>query len=383
MENGMKGFLRTRKWLGFLGVVMLIVNVAVVAYGETLNAGDYAVVSGIQLQQLTSSALLNDGTFLLTGMADDAGVCFLLDQRGSLLHQYRIDAPKSTHSATVRGAARIGEDIIAAAYDYVSNSSFIAVISSVGKITITENFEGEIEAVKPLESGLLVCGSYYNEKKKQVPWAAKVGGKGKYEWVFEGEINQVDAPGTLKHFEFCTEYADEYVLLQHEALGYPNGNVYTMIRLRKDGSFVFSETIHLPKMEFGCHFSNVMVNGETLVLYGSVCASDYQYIATVAAINEQAEVLWLKENAESIGVGAAESFNGCYYLSLTVPERLGNTIMIIDEFGNTIETFINPFDLSLADSNIRNIIADENDYLWIIGTIENGEYCYIAKLAKQ
>lgn len=136
-------------------------------------------------------------------------------------------------------------------------------------------------------------------------------------------------------------------------------------------------------MEFGCHFSNVIVNEETLVLYGSVCTSSYQYVATVAAINKQAEVLWLKENAESIGIGAAESFNGCYYLSLTVPERLGNTIMIVDEFGNTIETFINPFDLSLADGNIRNIITDENNCLWIVGTIENGEYCYIAKLSGQ
>ena len=57
--------------------------------------------------------------------------------------------------------------------------------------------------------------------------------------------------------------------------------------------------------------------------------------------------------------------------------------MIVDELGNTIETFINPFDLLLADSNIKKIISDENDCLWIIGTIENGEYCYIAKLAGQ
>lgn len=382
METG-RNFCGQKKLLVFLVAVMLIVKVTVPAYGETLDDDNYTVVRDIQLQQLTSSILLNDGTFLLTGMADDAGVCFLLDQHGNLIHQYRIDAPKSTHSVTVRGAALIGEDIIAATYDYITNTSFIAVISSTGKITITENFSGEIEAVTPLESGLLVCGSYYNEKNKQVPWAAKVGKKGEYEWVFEGEVNQVDAPGTLKHFEFCTEYADEYVLLQHEALGYPNGNVYTMIRLRKDGLPVFRETIHLSKMEFGCLFSNVMVNGETLVLYGGVCASDYQYIATVAAINKSAEVLWLKENAESVGVGAAGNFNGRYYFSLTMPDRLGNTIMIVDELGNTIETFINPFDLLLADSNIKNIISDENDCLWIIGTIENGEYCYIAKLAGQ
>ena len=176
METG-RNFCGQKKLLVFLVAVMLIVKVTVPAYGETLDDDNYTVVRDIQLQQLTSSILLNDGTFLLTGMADDAGVCFLLDQHGNLIHQYRIDAPKSTHSVTVRGAALIGEDIIAATYDYITNTSFIAVISSTGKITITENFSGEIEAVTPLESGLLVCGSYYNEKNKQVPWAAKVGKK--------------------------------------------------------------------------------------------------------------------------------------------------------------------------------------------------------------
>lgn len=57
--------------------------------------------------------------------------------------------------------------------------------------------------------------------------------------------------------------------------------------------------------------------------------------------------------------------------------------MIVDGFGNTVELFINPIDQLLTDSNIRNIIADENDSLWIVGTIENGAYCYIAKLAVQ
>ena len=372
-----------KKLLGFLVVAMLVIIVAVPACGEMLNIGDYTVVSEIKLQQLTSSILLNDGTFLLTGMSDNAGVCFLLDQRGSLIHQYRIDALKSTHSTTVRGAALIGENIIATVYDYVSNTSFIAVISLAGNITITEDFGGEIEAVTPLESGMLVCGSYYNKQKKQVPWAAKVGKKGEYEWVFEGEANQVDAPGFLKHFEFCTEYASEYVLLQHEALGYPDGNVYTMIRLTKDGTPIFRENINLPKMEFGCNFSNIIVNKETLILYGGICTSNYQYVATAVAINRQAEVLWLKENVESVGIGAAESYNGCYYFSLTIPECLGNTIMVVDEIGNVIETFVNPFDLSLADSNIRNIITDEDNSLWIVGTIENGEHCYIAKFAGQ
>lgn len=258
MENG-RNSCAQKNLLVSLVTVMLIVKVAMPAYGETLNAGDYAVVSDIRLQQLTSSLLLNDGTFLLTGMADNAGVCFLLDQCGNLIRQYRIDAPKSTHSVTVRGAALIGDDIVVATYDYTTNTSFIAVIPSAGKITVTEKFSGEIESVKTLESGLLVSGSYYNEKKKQVPWAAKVGGKGEFEWIFEGEVNQVNTPGTLKHFEFCTEYANEYVLLQHEALGYPNGNVYTIIRLGKDGSPVFCETIPLSKMEFGCHFSRAIL----------------------------------------------------------------------------------------------------------------------------
>ena len=57
--------------------------------------------------------------------------------------------------------------------------------------------------------------------------------------------------------------------------------------------------------------------------------------------------------------------------------------MVVDEIGNMIETFVNPFDLSLADSNIRNIITDEDNSLWIVGTIENGEHCYIAKFAGQ
>lgn len=365
------------------GMLMFIMNAAGPAYAEAINVDHYAVVTGIQLQQLTSSNLLDDGTFLLTGMADNAGICFLVDQQGTLIHQYRIDAPEATHSVTVRGAALIGQNILAAAYDYTSNTSFFAVISSAGKVTITESFSGEIEAVKPDQSGLLVCGSYYNEKNQQVPWAAKIGEEGEFEWFFEEAANQVDAPGALKHFQFCAEDADEYVLLQHEVLGYPNGNVYTMIRLSKEGSPVFSEMIPLPKMEFGCLFSNVMVNDKMLVLYGGVCDPDYQYVATAAAINQSAEVLWLKKNSNSSGIGAAESFRNRCFFSLTVPERLGNTIMIVDGFGNTVELFINPIDQLLTDSNIRNIIADENDSLWIVGTIENGAYCYIAKSAVQ
>lgn len=65
-----------KKLLGFLVVAMLVIIVAVPACGEMLNIGDYTVVSEIKLQQLTSSILLNDGTFLLTGMSDNAGVCF-------------------------------------------------------------------------------------------------------------------------------------------------------------------------------------------------------------------------------------------------------------------------------------------------------------------
>lgn len=63
-----------------------------------------------------------------------------------------------------------------------------------------------------------------------------------------------------------------------------------------------------------------------------------------------------------------------------MPERLENTILIVDEFGHTVETFFNPIDQLLSGNNIRSIIADENDCLWIVGTIENGECCYIAKL---
>ena len=369
-------------FLSLLIVAMLIARVTVPAYGEASDAGEYTVVSGIRLQQLTSSILLSDGTFLLTGMADDAGICMLLDQHGNLIHQYQIDTPNSNHRTTVRGATRIGENIIAATYDYITNTSFIAVLSSTGEMTTTEKFPGEIESVATLEDGLLVSGSYYTRKEKEVPWAAKVGADGKFVWEFEEEPNIVEVPGVRKHFEFCAEYMDEYILVRHEALG-PDGHMYSMIRLGKDGTVILADTIDLPRMEFGCLFTNVMVNEETLVLYGGVCDPDYQYVATFAAINKSAEVLWLKEYAESVGVGAAESLNGLYYLSLTVPEFLGNTIMVVDAFGNTIETFINPFDMLLTYSNIRNIIADENDCLWIVGTIENGEYCYIAKLNGQ
>lgn len=178
-------------------ILVLILNVSVPAYAEAMYVDHYAVLTDIQLQQLTSSNLLDDGTFLFTGMADNAGICFLVDQQGTLIHQYRIDVSKAAHSVTVRGVAFIGQNILAAAYDYSNNISFVAVISSPGKITITENFSGEIEAVKPAQNGLLVCGSYFNGVKQQVPWAAKIGGDGKMEWVFEKTANQVDAPGSL------------------------------------------------------------------------------------------------------------------------------------------------------------------------------------------
>lgn len=139
-----------------------------------------------------------------------------------------------------------------------------------------------------------------------------VGEEGEFDWIFEETANQVDAPVALNHFQFCTEYADEYVLLQHETLGYANGNIYTMIRLNKNGSPVFSEMIPLPKMVYGCLFCDVMVNDKMLVLYGGVYDPDYQYVATAAAINQSAEVLWLKENTSSSSIGAAESLSDRY-----------------------------------------------------------------------
>lgn len=96
-------FFVQKKWLIFLIAAMLLVQVAVPVYGETFDDRYYTVVSDIKLQQLISSSLLKDGTFLLTGMADNAGICFMVDQQCHLIHQYRIDAPKASHSVTVRG----------------------------------------------------------------------------------------------------------------------------------------------------------------------------------------------------------------------------------------------------------------------------------------
>lgn len=126
-------------------ILMFIMNASIPAYAEAMYVDHYAVVTDIQLQQLTSSNLLDDGTFLFTGMADNAGICFLVDQQGTLIHQYRIDAPKATHSVTVRGVAFIVQDILAAAYDYTSNTSFIAALSSTEKITITETFRVKLK----------------------------------------------------------------------------------------------------------------------------------------------------------------------------------------------------------------------------------------------
>ena len=72
---------------------------------------------------------MSDGTFLFTGRTDNVRICFLVDQHGNLVQQYQIDTPDSNHGAVVKGAVRIGEDIIATIYDYVTNTSFIAVIS--------------------------------------------------------------------------------------------------------------------------------------------------------------------------------------------------------------------------------------------------------------
>lgn len=134
-------------------------------------------------------------------------------------------------------------------------------------------------------------------------------------------------------------------MLKLEALGYPNGEIYTMIRLTKEGSPVFSEMIPLPKMEYGCHFFDVMVNDKTLVLYGGVCDPDYQYVATAAAINLSAEVLWLKDYSNFSGFAAAVSLCDRSLFSLTSPDRLGNTLIVIDEFGNTADTFFIPLNI--------------------------------------
>ena len=352
--------------------------------GESFVAREYGAVDDLLLQQLTSSNLLRDGTFLLTGRTDDVGICFLVDQCCNLIHQYRIDTPSSNRGAVVRGATRIGENIIAAVDDYVTGTSFIVVISSDGKITTTEKLSGPINAIEVLEDGLLVSGSYFIKNKTEVPWAAKVGKDGTYEWEFEGTPMILERAGMRRYFEFCAEYADEYVLLQYEALPYPDHiTEYSMIRLAKDGSLVFSSPINLPEMKFGCNFKKVMIDKDMLVLCGAIGDSNFQRVATVAAINKSAQVLWIKEYNESVGVDAVEKLNDLYYLSLAIRDARGITMLVVDQAGNTIETFTNLFDQFSTDVIVKDIISDENNCLWIIGMIENATRCFIAELVGQ
>lgn len=121
------------------------------------------------------------------------------------------------------------------------------------------------------------------------------------------------------------------------------------------------------------------MNDVTLVLYGEVCDSNFEYDATVAAINKSAEVLWIKKYTESVGVGAAGNINDIYYLSLAMLNPPGNKILIVNHLGDTVETFDNPFEQFTTNVIVRNIISGENDCLWIVGTIENGTRCFIAK----
>ncbi len=106
---------------------------------------------------------------------------------------------------------------------------------------------------------------------------------------------------------------------------------------------------------------------------------DYQYVATVAAVDKAAKVLWIKVYTESVGVATVGNVQNLYYVSLVIRSPAEVVILVVDESGDIVETFANPFDEALTDVGIRNIISDENGGLWIVGTIENWTHCFIAK----
>lgn len=337
-------------------------------------------IPDITFQKLNSVILLDDNTFLLTGRADNTGVCLTMNQQGKILHIYYIESPYSDDGASVVGAAVVGEQIIAATYDYETNKSFFVLIGTECDAVITEKFNGQIEAVASLEDGLLVCGSYYNETGKEVPWAAKVGGDGMFTWKFEAEAIQTNVPGGRKYFEFCADLGEEYVLLQHEALGYPNGHLYTLIQLTKEGNCLSSKALNLPKMEYGCLFTDIAPCDENFILYGSVYNSEYQYIATTAAIDVSADVLWLREYEQGVAVTAAATSQGLTYCATAIRDPAKVIFLVLDSSGNISDVLEDPFGSDYSDISISFIIPDNEDGLWVAGLTENLTRCCITKL---
>lgn len=337
-------------------------------------------IPDIRFQKVNSVVLLDDNTFLIAGRADSTGVCLVMDQHGKILRTYHIESPYSEGGASVVGATIVGDQIVAATYDYETNKSFFVLLGTDSDAVITEEFNGQIEAVASLDGGLLVCGSYYNNMGKEVPWAAKVDEEGVFAWTFEVEAIQTNVPGGRKYFEFCADLGEGYVLLQHEALGYPNGHIYTQIQLTKDGECLSSKALDLPKMEYGCLFADIAPCDEEFILYGSVYNSEYQYIATTAAIDISAEVLWIQEYEQVVAVTAAANLHGLTYCSIAIRDPSKVIFLVLDSSGNIIDVLDDPFGGAFSDISISFVIPDKEDGLWVAGLTENLTRCFITKL---
>jgi len=158
-----------------------------------------------------------------------------------------------------------------------------------------------------------------------------------------------------------------------------------MIRVTKDGTLVSSRKIDLPAMEYGCHFSGIKMDGDTLVLYGGVNDIDHAPVATVAVINVDAEVLWYKQYPQFKGIGALGILEGRYYMAV-VGKEYSEVKILVDAFDDRYTMFENPIEKGITAEerqkpiNIRNFISDGNGGLWLIGTVDNATGCYIAKL---
>lgn len=356
----------------------LLLTIAQPAHSESLNTTIYTIVRDGPLQQLNFSTILSDGTFLLAGSANDKGFYMIADDKGKIIQQFSIK-PKEFGYTALRGASRFGDHIIAVAFDYENNKSVIVLIRPNGKYVVTERFGGEIESVKAVDDGLLVSGSYYNKNKQQVPWAAKVDTNGKFVWIYEDTPNQITEPGTQKHFEFCAEMHGESYLLRHEALGYPDGRIYTLIKIAKDGLWLSEARLDLPKMEYGSLFTNFVVHDEALILYGRIKDSDHDDIASSIAIDRDGKIMWFSQYDGFTGVGAFIGFQDVCCLSLVAHDQSDNVIMLTDNQGNTISKYSDPL-LNAEDHIIRNMLADNDGNLWLIGTKNNIAQCFIAKM---
>lgn len=102
---------------------------------------------------MNSVVLLDDNTFLIAGRADNTGVCLVMDQHGKILRTYHIESPYSEGGASVVGATIVGDQVVAATYDYETNKSFLFCWVLIAMLLLQKSSMAKLKQLHHLMAG--------------------------------------------------------------------------------------------------------------------------------------------------------------------------------------------------------------------------------------